>query len=178
MKKNLPLVIGIALPIVFITIISFIVFLPSSFVNHAHNIIYTEGDEYSYDYQFRNIYKIIDGKIVSVANPNIKVVEGDYYDRTLKDAPKIYFYDVEKDASYEITLEQAQKYNLVAGPSSPDGYNITKKYTHNGIFEIFGSSDSGEKYYIVSANGNSKQITGIKNTQGYYGQINIIGWIK
>ena len=133
MKKNLPLIIGLALPILFIIIIAIVVYLPSNFVNPQHNFIYKEQ---SYD-SYRNDVVIVGDK-VSLAPTNIteKGIVADPY-LQVKDYPKIYLYDFSKNASYEISLEEAQKFSVAKGPSSPDGYSIERNYNHRGIFKIF-----------------------------------------
>ncbi len=177
MKKNLPLIVGISLPIIFIIIISFIVFLPNTFVKPAHNFLY-QGESVNYS-NYRNEYGVENGQIVVKPVPHINemILKDPYFAQSLTDLPPIYFYDVEKDSSYEISLDEARGYELSAGPSSPDGYSVIYDYSHNGIFEIFGSYDNNSGYFISSSNGGKKKINGIKGNR-YYGDLKIIGWIK
>ena len=158
MKKNLTLIVGLALPIVFILIIAISIAIPKNFVNPAHNFIYTEPVEY---YNFKNFFDLEEGKLVLKRNSYFTdemLAENSYWIRNVKEAPKLYLYDVEKDASYEISFTDAQNYNLVAGPDSPDGYSVTKTYTHVGIFEIFGRYDDRENYFLTAPSGKSKKI--------------------
>lgn len=173
MKKNLPLIIGIVLPIIFIVLISVVVLLPNKFIDPQYNFIYQDVDRYSNFYQ--NNYSVSNGKIVSVANPRLtpEIIKDPY----LPTHPPLYFYDVEKEISTEITFEEALKYDLSGGSISPDGYTIETSYNNNGIFDIFGSNNSGVMFVMVDKNGAKKKINGIKN-QNYYQEINIIGWIK
>jgi len=172
MKKNLPLIIGLALPILFIIIIAIVVYLPSNFVNPQHNFIYKEQ---SYD-SYRNDVVIVGDK-VSLAPTNIteKGIVADPY-LQVKDYPKIYLYDFSKNASYEISLEEAQKFSVAKGPSSPDGYSIERNYNHSGIFEIFGSYEDNSGYFITSPDGAKRKLTGIQGE--YYYDLDIIGWVK
>ena len=89
-------------------------------------------------------------------------------------------YDIKNNSSHQITLEEASKYSLDPGPSSPDGYNVDYNYGHNGIFEIFGSNKNNNNYYI--SKGKAKKILiGLSFNQSYYynnGAFNLIGWVK
>lgn len=169
MKKNLPLYIGIALPIIFILIIAFIVYLPRTFTNPQNNFIYTINDYENYS----NEVVMVDGEVVVRPVSSEYPVPEKYY---TKDTPEIYIYDFEKNASYELTLTEAQEYSLVKGPSSPEGYSVVNEYSHNGIFEIFGSNNSNSGKALVSPNGTKRTLTGLKGDN--YQEINIVGWVK
>jgi hypothetical protein len=168
MKKNLPLIIGISLPVIFVAILAVIVYLPSTFINPQHNFLYTENNYGSY----ANIFSVKDNKVVLV--PTDTAMNDPYY--KLEPQPKLYIYDFEKSASYEVTLAEAQRYFVEKGPSSPDGYSIERNYGHSGIFEIFGSYEDNSGQFIVSPDGNKRKLNGLKG-ESYY-DINIVGWIK
>jgi len=172
--KNLPLIVGIALPIVLIIIISIVMFVPSFFINPQHNFIYTTGDNTygAYD-TFRSNYRVDGNRIISESQP---IRENQVYKA---DSPTIYMYDVKNNSSHQITFDEAKKYSLDPGPSDTDGYMVKYEYGHNGIFEIFGSSGSNYKYFIEKNSGR-KELTGFINYGQYYyqGNFRFIGWIK
>lgn len=171
-KENLPIIIAIALPILFIIIASALIFVPSILVDPQHNFIYTSDTTYS---KYENIYTVVDGKISIKQNPYID----EYSKVSIYDVPKIYLYNVEDDTSKEISLEEAQKFDLDPGPSSPDGFYINYEYGHNGIFEIFGDSGNNRGWYITKGNA-EKKIDAIHNERSYYysNDFELIGWIK
>ncbi len=164
MKKNLPLIIGLALPIIFIIIIAIVVYLPTNFVNPKHNFVYLDQ---SYGSYLTDIV-VVEDKITSVPSGSV--------DMYAKKSPKIYLYDFSKNASYEITLEEAKQLSVTKGPASPDGYSIERNYNHSGIFEIFGSYEDNSGYFITSPEGSKRKLTGIQGE--YYYELNIIGWVK
>lgn len=174
MKNNLPLIVGIALPLAFIAVISAIVYLPSNFVNPKHNFIYTENAYGAY----KNDVVVVGDKIAIRPSDYVKSMNGiddlDY----LENNPKIYLYDFSNESSHEITLEEAQQYLVERGPSSPDGYTIEMSYGHNGIFELFGSYDNNSGHFISSKDGSKKKLNGIATNVGYYGDLNVVAWIK
>jgi hypothetical protein len=176
-SKNLPIIIGIALPLVFITIISLVLFVPSFFIKPKHNFIYSIPSNSYYSYSdYKNTYVVEKNSLVLKKNP---LPKDDSYGRYLtEDAPILYFYDVRNNSSHQITFEEAQRYILDPGPSSPDGYSIDFDYGSSGIFEIFGGNNGYRGYYIMR-NGAKKKLDAIAlDKYSYSGTFKLIGWIK
>ncbi len=180
--KNLPLIIGIALPLVFIIIISIVIYAPSLFIKPKHNFIYTTNT-YSNSYNQFVYYKVENNRITtettSAPKPGqvVTVYENNVNPEGL---PPLYLYDVKNDTSRQITLEEAQKFIVEAGPSSPDGYTIQYDYSHDGIFELFGSSRNNQGQYITKGNGR-KKLSGLGgDAYGYRYDYNfrLVGWVK
>lgn len=178
-NKNIPLIIGIALPILFIAIVAVVIFIPSMSVKPQYNFLYsTDGDRYSYGEIYKNSFIVQNGKITKKAVPvpaNIGIPKESFVYKG--DEPEIYLYDVKENTSRKISFEEAQKLNLDSGPSSPDGYTIKFDYSNNGILEIFGSDGNNSGYFISKGNG-VKKLNGL--VQNYYWENNfkLIGWIK
>lgn len=174
--KNLPLMVGILLPAIFILIVSLIIFIPSLSIKPKYSFIYVANEGvYNYDLFYKNRYVVKDEHITMEKITTTK----DVIYKIKGESPILYLYDMEKNTSHQITYEEAKKYLLDPGPSSPDGYSVSYRYNNNGIFDMFGLRDNiGE--YIVSKGNGSKKLTGIAfNEQNYYGQdITLIGWIK
>jgi hypothetical protein len=101
MKKNFPLIVGMALPFLFIIIIAAVVYLPSVFINPKYDFVYTTNDQYNYNgYLYQNMYEIKEGKVVKVST-NISTSTRDKYDtRVIQDAPKLYRYDMNNQSSH------------------------------------------------------------------------------
>lgn len=176
MKTNyLPLIIGISLPVIFIVIISIVIFVPSFSIKPQHNFMYTTKDTYYSDGQeYKNNYTIKDGRVVS--EPILSLTPQKNTSQA-KTSP-IYFYNMETRSSHQITLEQAQEYSVDPGPSSPDGYTIIYEYGHDGIFELFGSSNENRGHFISKDN-RKKKLNGIVLDEYYsYTDFEFIGWIK
>ncbi len=191
MKKNLPLIVGIAVPAVFVIILALVIYIPSLYVNPQYNFLYSsENNYYSYPYNlgYKNYYKVgKDGKIALEPTPypgygivkNLPV-PADLEKYSYKgDAPPLYLYNIINGSSKEISLEDAQKYSLDPGPTSPDGYNINYDYNYGGIFDLMGGGGNNSGYYISKGTG-KKKLNIFNSTQngGYYMNFNFIGWIK
>lgn len=186
LKKHLPLVVAIALPIVFIGILAAAIMLPSMRMNPQHDFVYVDHsdmDKFSYEpIYFRNKYAVEGEKIVRVplevpqrAQADSLAIPSGY---RYEDAPTLYYYSIRENTSREISFEEAQVLTVAAGPSSPDGYNVSFEYSSDGIFELFGSgSDSG---YVISKGAARKSLTGMSVDQNGYGGYNfeLIGWVK
>ncbi len=175
MKKNIPLIIGIALPIIFIVVISAVIFLPSLFVAPAHNFLYSTDETvyYNSETRYKNTYQVIDGRIILVPaslTPNA-IIKGDM--------PPLYLYDVKAGASHEITFADTQRYALDPGPSSPDGYTLSYQYVNDGMFDLLGSNGNQNGYYVSKGNAR-KRLDGLTTvTNGYYqGDFSLVGWVR
>ena len=171
--KNLPLLIGIALPLVFIIIVAFVVFSPSFFIKPQYNFIYVaENSNYVYNQQYSNTYKVEDNHITLEKRllPENVTSKGE--------APTLYLYDVKTNSSRQISFEEAKSLFIDVGPSSLDGYTVSYEYGHSGIFELFGSDGNNRGYFISKGNG-KKKLSGLTNDY-YYGSngFSLIGWIR
>jgi hypothetical protein len=174
-KQHLPLIVGIALPIVFIIIMALVIYLPNISITPAYNFIYSDESGYDYGYsQYQWSYSVQNKKIVVseniIKNSNI-AYKADY--------PKLYLYDVHNNTSHEISIDEASKYAVDPGPSSPDGYTIKYEYSNNGIFDLFGSSYGDSGYYIEHENG-KKRLAGVQSTDRYSSPyyFKLIGWVQ
>jgi hypothetical protein len=160
-KESVPLILGMLLPITLVVGFLIFIYTPRLFINPEYNFLYTEK-EYSYNRDDQvDEYSIVDNKLVYKGDE-----EKDH---------EIYLYNVKKQTSNQISLEEAQTYYIEAGPSSPDGYLVEYQYNHNGIFEIFGSSNN-RGYYLV--NDKSKQRLLGLNTRYYNDEFELLGWIN
>ncbi len=190
LKKHLPLIVAIALPIIFIGILALVIAVPSMRISPQHDFIYIDMQEknarsmgYPYAYiQYRYEYAIEGGKLTRLPlngrqgadfrefpPPNEQV---EYVD-----APTLYYYSVTENTSREISFADAEKLSLVSGPSSPDGYNVSYEYNSDGVFELFGS-DNNSGYVITKGTGR-KMLTGMPSNQDYYGgSFTLIGWVN
>lgn len=169
-NKNLPLIVGLVLPLLFIAVLSGVLFVPSVFVNPQHNFIYAGERDYSYYRAQYSMYGVTNGQIVfTPAVPE----EG----KPIGNPPKLYLYDVKSNSSHEISLDDAKKIALDPGPSSPDGYTVSYLYGHDGIFELFGSNGDRRGYFISKGAG-KKRLSGIGQDMYQRGDIQVIGWVK
>lgn len=177
MKKNIPIIVGISLPIVMIIVIFLMTVIPSSSIKPKHDFVFSyKGD--SYNQVFENDYIVNNGEISLKAT---NITDQNLYNRTKQNAPKLYVYSFDTDSLKEITLEESKRYELDKGPTSPDGYTVDFNYRGNYSIanEIFGGSNRNYNAYIVKGEkAKGIYLSGI-SSRNYYGNdsLNFIGWI-
>jgi len=172
-NKNLPLIVGISIPFVFLLIFAGFVYIPRTLISPEYDFVYSLRD-YEYNRVYQNKYRVTDGEIemikAEIINPNIEYA-------FVSESPELYLYDVDDEISRLITFEEAEKLSLYPGPSSPDGYVVEYKYGNDGVFELFGGSNDDRGYYV--GNGKSwKKLLGIPTDYYYRNGFELIGWVK
>ncbi len=171
-----------ALPLVFIIVISIVIFTPSLFIRPMHDFVYTEERGDYYNRQYQNTYKVENDRIaldpIPVTTKEVIVYENGSPKKEL--APKLYRYTVKTNSVRQIDFDEAKNLMLDPGPSSPDGYTISYQYGHSGIFELFGSNGNDNGYFISKGSG-KKRLSGLVGDNyrySYQGNFKLIGWIK
>ena len=174
--KNIPLLVGIALPIIFILAISIIIFTPALFIKPQYNFLYSNTDSYYYgdNNGYSNTYRVENNRLSLSPLPTTTGV-------VYKGAnPPLYLYDVKNNSTHQVDWNEAKNFNIDRGPSSPDGYIVKYQYSNDGIFELFGSNGNQNGYVISKGNG-SKKLNGLNLTAYGYnnsGNFKFIGWVK
>jgi hypothetical protein len=174
--KNLPLIIGIALPVFFILIISIIVFIPTWFIKPQYNFLYSnQGSYYNYNNQaYSNTY-VVDGSSLSLNPPPVSTGS---LPKTATNPP-LFLYNVKDNSTHQIDFNDAKNFVLDPGPSSPDGYLVKYQYSNEGLFGLFGSNGNQSGYVIAKGNA-SKSLDGLNaSSENYYSNdFKFIGWVK
>ena len=112
-KKNISLIVGIAIPIFMIILIVVSIYLPSLFAPEPQfNFLFVTGDSYGLNRQ----YGVKNGRLVKY-----EIKHTEHY--TPRDA-KFFVYDVSRNTDQEISFEEAQKLKLDSSVKSPDGYKV------------------------------------------------------
>ena len=165
-KENIPLVIGLCIPVLMIIIVAISIYLPTLFAPEPiHNFIYASWHQ---NYASHHYY-VDKGKIVREESPPpYKGYEGNL------SSPKLFIYDIKNNQPKEIPLEQAQKYKLDSSKTSPDGFEITYgSYDCDPFF--VGCRNHGTVY--LKGHHISKKLNIEKNQNYYRRNFNFIGWI-
>lgn len=164
--KNLPLIIGLAIPALMVIFIAIVVYIPPLFVKVNYNILYIYPNDYSCSQQFY----LNSGKLDLRDNSN------DYYKKYAQCDFKAFVYDVLKEESRQISIEEAKNLYVYSETKSPDGFEIVSGgYDGGGFFPFYyHSSDYGSKY--VQGHGISKKIK--IQSIGNWNSSRIIGWVN
>jgi hypothetical protein len=170
LKKNSTLIIGIAIPIVMIILVAASIYVPMLFAHPKYSFLYVSGDEYNSEY----IYRIHNGALVKEKRENEK---GDNlsYGRSYNGEQKLFYHDIEKNESREISFEEAKNLNLNTNVKSPDGFEIMSGWQDGGIFPFFmGRSHSGQ---YIKKNSFSKELKTQSSDDYYYYDFHFLGWV-
>lgn len=182
MKKNLPIIIGVLLPIIFILVIAGFILIPTYNINPKYDFLYTKNQDYDYYARktYKNTYKVVNGKLISEP---IKLDSKKYSPETefIDSLPDLFVYNTKDNTTHKITLEDTKDMYIDVGPSSTDGYNVEYRYGDHGILDIFGSSYSADSGFYITKDKAGKKLTGVyqeANSYLYPHDLNFIGWIN
>lgn len=183
MKKNLPLIIGLAVPVLMIVFIAAAIYLPNLTAHPQYSFIYSARDPYNYN-GYGDQYSVKDSKITKeTINPPKPIPTPGY---TPPEYPVtktyLYIYDAASQTAKEITFEDAQKYTLNNNQTSPDGYSLEQGGRNAGIFDLFGGYDysKGPEWYLRNGAANKKvnlQFPGSTSNYYYNSNFQLVGWI-
>ena len=186
MKNHWPLILGVGVPALFLLAVLGVAFLPRLGAGPSHDILLTGGNGYypSGDY----VDKIENGRLAR--RPNEEALLEWRYDggtsyqvRREPDparAPKLYRYGIADGSLKELSLEEATRLSLDAGPTSDDGFSVGQTgYIDSGIFELFGSRGSRAGQLPVYRDGKVVDELVLPTSSGYYyGGLAFLAWIK
>lgn len=175
MKKNLPIIIGISLPIIVVIVILIFASLPNMSIKPEHDFIFSAKED-RYNTLYENSYEIDGSKIVLSSN-NLDTDTGNFSNKKIVEAPTLYMYSPVDEYLKEITLEEAERFLLDNGPMSPDGYSVDFSYrsNYNLANEIFGGSNRNYGAFIVK--GDRAKGYYLPGLSAYSYEKQFIGWI-
>ncbi len=176
MKKNLPLIIGLAIPVLMIIVVVIAVYVPNMFAHPTYGFVFSVGD---YPYNYGKHYSVVNGVIVETNTPNpiVKTQNGVTYPENTTPV-NLFVYDPITDNVRQITLADAQKLKVDISPKSPDGYVLDRGNNNVGIFEIFGSNRDYNAWYLRKGVVSKRiYLTALDNSYYYNNYSQFLGWI-
>ena len=181
MKKNLTLVLALAIPVAMIVFIAASIYLPRLFIHPQVSFLYS-ATGYRYDSNGSVYYKVVDHKLQKVQNPQISLAAPQPTKAPAQQVqyPAIYRYDAMTNTSSEVSLDQAAALTIDENPISAEGYQITPGNRSGGFLDIFGGYDANYNKLYLKNGSFSREInlSGIRNTDYFYfGNFGFIGWI-
>ena len=171
-KKNLPLYIALAVPVLMIILVAAFIYLPGIGKHPKYNFVYMSGDSVYY-YDYNNGYTVQNSHLVYIppTAPN-----NNYYNQN-QQQPHFYMYDTSRGEAREISYAEAQSYNLDPTTTSPDGYKVEQGNGNGGDFFFGGSSGDYNSWFIKGHNRSVK--LNLKTVSGVYNYYNFrfLGWV-
>lgn len=169
-KKNIPLIIALFIPVVMIALVAAFIYFPGIGQKPKFNFLYATGDEVYYNYDV--IYSVQQGKLEITENPNPGYPYAPY---KKINTSVFYVYDVAKNESREVSLEEAKKMQLDPAQISSDGFEVTFG-TGGGDF-LFGGGSRDYNHMYIRGHNRSKQLNLKLVGSSVYSNFKFIGWI-
>lgn len=164
-KENLPLIIGIALPVLLIAFVAGAIYLPRFFADPPqYDFVYATGDYTIFDY-----YQVVDGKLTQVGGEMNAPAEILGKPLETYNESSFFIYDIEKDEGRKISFDEARELNLDDDDESPDGYKIVQ-----GSSGGFLGPGNWDKHFL-KGHGLSRELD--LNLGYYYYNFYFLGWI-
>ncbi|MDD5585188.1 MAG: hypothetical protein PHV55_09070 [Candidatus Omnitrophica bacterium] len=167
-KENLPLLIGLLIPLLMIIFVMVSVYVPTLLTQPKCNFVYASGG----DYYILGSYAVQSGKLIKN-----EVKYPDKYPERTPIEPKLYICDVVSNTTREISFEEAQRLNLSSAQKSPDGFEISSGSEDYSIFSLFFQRGGyyGDKY--IRGHGIAKRLNLHKEDGYWYHNYRFIGWV-
>lgn len=175
MKKHWPLAVGIGVPVVFLLGVIAFALMPRLGPKPSHDILlWGTGDRY-YDSP-RCSLEVEKGKVVVDGSepygaPTPSLARADVPCQP----PVIYRYGVGDRSLREISLEDAQKLSVDAGPTSDDGFVVGGPVYRGDLLDLFGGGR--DERLGIYRDGRKVDEVVLPQDRYYYGGPNFLAWI-
>ena len=169
-KKNVSLIVGIAIPILMIVLVAISIYVPALFAPAPRiNFLYVTGDDY---YQ---------GPQYFVENGTLAKREVKYPNHYTPGIARFFLHDVSANEDKELSFEETQKLKLDASAKSTDGYEVVYGNTEGGVFPLFFSNRTDYNAMYLKGHNTSKKLnlqsSDVSNP--YYSRNRrFLGWIR
>lgn len=166
--KNLPLLVGLAIPFLMILFVAASIYLPQLF-SHAEpkqDFLYVTGESYPTEH-----FVVRNGKL---EKREIKLPEN----RPPPREPRLFVHDVSKNESREISFDEAQKFILDSRNQSADGFEVVYGTRGSGFFPLLFWSDTDYQSVYLKGPGKARKMNVVLSAPPhYYYNFRFLGWI-
>jgi hypothetical protein len=157
--RNVPLMLGIGIPILLVLIVFGFIFIPR-FIAPAPQydfLLITGQDESKLTYTVEN------GRLIEVKRGKPEAY--------IRASAAIYLYKTPNNGAVHLSYDEAKKLKIDSRTVAPDGYYVDTDHTVGGIFFW----DEGERR--LKGHGTSFELLGMPESVRY-GNVNFLGWVK
>ena len=168
-KKNVSLIIGIAIPIFMIVLIVVSIYLPFLFAPAPQfNFLYAIEDNYGPNHQY------------GVENSALVKYEVKHSGPITPKDTRLFIHSVLKNTDQEVSFEEAQKLKLDSRLKSPDGYEVVYGSSEYGffIFPFSGGHDYNAMYLKGHNTCKKLELQSLNDGRYYYTGRRFLGWIS
>ena len=168
-KKNVSLIVGIAIPILMIVLVAISIYVPALFAPAPRaDFLYITGDSY---YQGQE-YVLDNGKLVKR--------EVKYPENYTPEVARFFLHNTSANEDKELSFEEAQKLKLNTNVKSLDGYEVVYGNTDGGVFPFFFSGGTDYNAMYLKGHNTSKKLNlqSPSDERYYYRGRRFLGWIQ
>lgn len=175
-KQNLPLVIGLAIPVVLVVALAAIIYVPRLYLKPTVDFVYAVGSYPTYINNAENTrteYRLVNGRLTKTVSPY--TAEKPYYDT--ESPPEFYRYAVAENKNTPLTEQEITQLNLDPSVEAPDGFKVNNAYSRDNIFEaVFGGRDSSQQ--VLEKGSVAVKINLVSDADRYSYDFDFIGWVE
>jgi hypothetical protein len=171
-KKNIPLIIALAIPVLMIILVAAFIYLPGIDQKPKENFLYLSGSNNYYPYGQQQ-YQVTSDHLIQNPAPTSTPSNYPVPDNA---AAHFYIYDVTKNTATELTFTQAKTYTLDSSNTSADGYTIQQGNSGGGDGLFGGVPDDYNNWFIIGHNRSIK--LNLKLTGTDYDNFQFLGWVN
>ena len=157
-KKNVSLIVGIAIPILMIVLVAISIYAPALFAPAPRTDFLYITD---YNHYQEQEYVVENGKLVKR--------EVKYPELYTPRAVRIFLHNTSANEDKELSFEEAQKLKLNANVTSPDGYEVVYGNRDGDFFPFFFSGGTDYNAMYLKGHNTSKKLNLLSpNEEQYY----------
>ncbi len=168
-KKNVSLIVGIAIPILMIVLVAISIYAPALFAPAPRiNFLYVAGN----DYYPEQPYAVEHGTVVKR--------EVKYPEHYTPGVVRFFLHDTSANEDRELSFEEAQKLKLNTNGKSSEGYEVVYGNTESGFFPWFFAGGTDYNAMYLKGHNTSKKLNLQSQGDGryYYRNRHFLGWIR
>lgn len=166
-KQNIPLVVGLAIPVLMIVFVAGAIYVPGLFIKPQYNFLYAVGGYPTYAEQadgqyIQHSYSVRDKKLKA----QTWTITGKEFYRESQ-PPRFYIYNVADNSNEEITFAEAESLILDTNRESPDGFEVIRNRGDYDVFSLFVGGGRQGKDFLKGGNV-SREIELKGDSSNYY----------
>ncbi len=178
LRKNIPLIVGLAIPVLMVVAVAISIYLPQATLDPKTDFVYVVGNYPFYSERtnsnksIEHEYSLIDGYLT---DKSFEVTYEGGRDPVSYNDPVFFRYNAEEDTSQQLSFEEVQKLTLNDSMKSPEGLEVT--HGRNDGFPLFFYDSDNYKDVYLKGDRASKKINVHTGSDEYVSNFQFIGWV-
>ncbi len=170
LKKHLPLIVGIGVPVLMILFIIGSIYFPRLTAKPQYDFLHTNDGPHYYGYR-RYTYSVEGNRLVRTQVDVSAQVSAQHISE-----PELFRHDTARNTSRKISFEEALALTLDRASRSPDGFEVGRGGGADGIFPFFFGGRDYNAVYLRKGN-YAEKLNLIWSGNYYYGNSQFLGWV-